>query len=36
MQFVTLRKKSDMLFIGGHISRWSVKTLSFAHKIPQL
>jgi hypothetical protein len=25
MQFVTMRKKSGMLFIGGRISGWSVK-----------
>jgi hypothetical protein len=36
MQFVTLRKKSGMLLTGGRISGWSVKTLSFEHKIPQL
>jgi hypothetical protein len=36
MQFVTLCKKSVMLLIGGRISGWSVKTLSFEHKIPQL
>ena len=36
MQFLTLRKKSGMLFTGGRISGWSVKTLSFEHKIPQL
>jgi hypothetical protein len=36
MQFVTLRKKSGMLFTGGRIFGWSVKTLSFEHKIPQL
>jgi hypothetical protein len=34
MQFLTLRKKSGMLFTGGRISGWSVKTLSFEHKIP--
>jgi hypothetical protein len=36
MQFVTLRKKSGMLFTGERIFGWSVKTLSFEHKIPQL
>jgi hypothetical protein len=36
MQFVTLRKKSGMLFTSGRISRWSVKTLSFEHTISQL
>jgi hypothetical protein len=36
MQFVTLRKKSGMLFTGGRISGWSVKSLSFEQKIPQL
>jgi hypothetical protein len=36
MQFVTLRKKSGMLFTGGRISGSSVKTLSFEHKISQL
>jgi hypothetical protein len=29
MQFITMRKKSGMLFTGGRISGWSVKTLSF-------
>jgi hypothetical protein len=36
MQFLTLCKKSGILFIGGRISEWRVKTLSFEHKIPQL
>jgi hypothetical protein len=36
MQFVTLRKKSGMLFIGGRISGWSIKTLSFEHNVAQL
>jgi hypothetical protein len=36
MQFGTLRKKSDMLFAGGRISRLGVKNLSFEHKISQL
>jgi hypothetical protein len=39
MQFVTLRKKSGMLFTGGRLDAppgWSVITLSFEHKIPQL
>jgi hypothetical protein len=35
MQFGTLRKKSGMLFTGGRTG-WSVKSLSFEHKIPQL
>jgi hypothetical protein len=36
MQFGTLRKTSDMLFIGGRISRLERKNLNFEHKIPQL
>jgi hypothetical protein len=36
MQFLTLCKKSGMLFTGRRISMWSVKILSFEHKIPQL
>jgi hypothetical protein len=36
MQFLILRKKFGMLFTNGRISGWSVKTLSFEHKISQL
>jgi hypothetical protein len=36
MQFLTLRKKTGMLFTGVRISGWSVKTLSFEYKIHQL
>jgi hypothetical protein len=36
MQFLRQRKKTGMLFTGGRISGWSVKTLSFEHKIYQL